>query len=119
MTLNNGKEIKVNIDHGNGLPYKQAIIPALTYGDWTEDSSVTLIKVIFNQKELSLFNNSKIKYKELHFIEGQFWFDLDEFYLIIHSNEYIYNHIYHKKFAIIFYDNNNKEMLTLNFTKSK
>ena len=118
IILNNGKEINVNIDYGNGLPYKKAIFPSYEYGDWQQDSSIALIKIQLSLEEINLFDIKKIQYKELHFVNSQFWFDLDEIYMVIHNNSYIYNHIYNKKFAIVIYDNSENEIVTLNFTKN-
>lgn len=115
IILNNGKEINVNIDYGNGLPYKPLFIPELEYGDWVEDNSISIINVTLSKDELDILENKEIIYTDLHFIDQQFWFDLKNFYLVIQSNDYIYNHIYHKKFAIILNDNNNKVIKTLNF----
>ena len=117
LILNNGKEITINIDYGNGLPYKPLLIPALEYGDWDEDNSITIIRIDLDKEEFHSLTDKNLKFNELHFIDDQFWFDFDTFYLVIHNNDFIYNHIYHKKFTIILNDNNEKEIKTLNFIK--
>jgi len=119
LTLQNGKDININIDYGNGLPYKPLLIPELEYGDWVEDTSISIINVTLSKDELDIIKNKEIIYIDLYFIDNQFWFDLKNFYLVIQSNDYIYNHIYHKKFAIILNDNNNKVIQTLNFIKKE
>lgn len=63
IILNNGKEINVNVDYGNGLPYKKAIFPSYEYGDWQQDSSIALIKFQLSLEEINLFDIKKYNIK--------------------------------------------------------
>jgi len=119
LILNNGKEITINIDYGNGLPYKPLLIPALEYGDWDEDNSITIIRIDLDKEELDLLTDRNLKFNELHFIDDQFWFDFDTFYLIIHSSDYLYNRVINAQFILVFFDNNGNQFSTLNFSKRK
>ncbi len=110
---------KVQLDDGSEIDFKPVFAPQIEYGDWVEDTSISIINVTLSKDELDIIKNKEIIYIDLYFIDNQFWFDLKNFYLVIQSNDYIYNHIYHKKFAIILNDNNNKVIQTLNFIKKE
>lgn len=122
LTLQNGKEITIDIDYGNGLPYKPLFISKQSYGYYEETPDIAYIKIHFKKEECEELSELKVNFNDLHFIDlhfvdDQFWFDFDIFYLVIHNNDFIYNHIFHKKFTIILNDNNEKEITTLNFIK--
>ena len=124
LILNNGKEITINIDYGNGLPYKPLLIPKQSYGYYEETPDIAYIKIHFKKEECEELSELKVNFNELHFIDlhfvdDQFWFDFDTFYLIIHSSDYLYNRVINAQFILVFFDNNGNQFSTLNFSKRK
>lgn len=118
LTLQNGKDININIDYGNGLPYKPLLIPKQSYGDWNEDNSISIIRIDLDKEEFNLLTDKNLKFNELHFIDDQFWFDFDTFYLVVHNSDYLYNRVINAQFILVFFDNNENQFSTLNFSNN-
>ena len=78
--------------------------------------NISGVKYPLKNKRVS-FNDSLCISNEIN--EKTATVEVSSYSLVIQSNDYIYNHIYHKKFAIILNDNNNKVIQTLNFIKSE
>ena len=72
-----------------------------------------------NGDKIISFDGEKVlKFNELHFIDDQFWFDFDTFYLLVNSSDYLYNRVINAQFILVFFDNNGNQFSTLNFSKS-
>ena len=106
IQLNNENKTQVEFTYDNGIPYKKEIRPAYEYGDWEDYPNIALIKVDFNDKEFSLFQNKqKLKFTEIYFIKNEIWIDLEDCYAVLNRNDYLENKINENSFLIAFFHN--------------
>jgi len=106
IQLNNENKTQVEFTYDNGLPYKKAIRPAIHYGEWKKNKNIALIKVDFNDKEFSLFQNKqKLKFTEIYFIKNEIWIDLEDCYVVLKRDEYLDKKINNSDFCFAFLHN--------------
>ena len=90
IVANNKNKTKITFAYDHGLPYKDRIRPALEYGEWKKYPSKALIKINFNDEEMSFFEQkNQIKNSAIYEIGNEFWLDLNDVYLIIPKNNYL------------------------------
>ena len=109
---------KVQLDDGSEIDFKPVFAPQIEYGDWNEDNSISIIRIDLDKEEFNLLTDKNLKFNELHFIDDQFWFDFDTFYLVVHNSDYLYNRVINAQFILVFFDNNENQFSTLNFSNN-
>lgn len=84
ITLNNENNTEIIFEYEHDLPYKKSIRPEMEYGDWQENSTITLIIVTLSDLEYSLFKEPKeIEIMSAYQIGEEYWFDLQDVYLVM------------------------------------
>lgn len=90
IVANNKNKTKITFAYDHGLPYKDRIRPALEYGEWKKYPSKALLKINFNDEEMSFFEQkNQIKNSAIYEIGNEFWLDLNDVYLIIPKDNYL------------------------------
>ncbi len=103
LIANNKNKTKITFAYDHGLPYKPNIRPTLEYGDWDGHPNQALIKITFDDKDMSLFDNKKeIIINEIYLIQDEYWIDLNDVYLIISRNDYLTNKIDNNNITFVF-----------------
>ena len=111
MQLNNENKTQVEFNYNNGLPYKKSIRPDIHYGEWGKNKNIALIKVKLSENDLSLVKNKNdIECKSITKINEEFWFDLDDVYLVFESSKYLDDKIKNEKFLFAFLNENETEL---------
>lgn len=103
IILNNKNKTKITFEYEHGLPYKKSIRPLMEYGDWEENDKITIIVVNLNNEEYSLFSNpNNIEILNMQQIKNEFWFDLQEVYLVMQVDKQLHKAFLTNKFLIVF-----------------
>jgi len=93
-------------NYDSGIPYKKEIRPAYEYGEWEDYPNIALIKINFNDKEFSLFNEKqKLKFIKIYFIKNEIWIDLEDCYAVLKRNDYLNDKINNSDFCFAFLHN--------------
>ena len=107
IVANNKNKTKITFAYDHGLPYKDRIRPALEYGEWKKYPSKALIKINFNDEEMSFFEQkNQIKNSAIYEIGNEFWLDLNDVYLIIPKDHYLSLKFSENNVVILFSHNN-------------
>lgn len=106
IIANNENKTEFTFSYDSGIPYKKEIRPECDYGDWEDYPTIALIKLNFNDKEISLFNKKEhLKYKEIYFIKNEIWIDLEDCYAVIKRDDYLDKKINNSNFCFAFLHN--------------
>ena len=74
IELNNKNKTKITFSYDHDLPYKKSIRPDIEYGDWKENTKITLIKINFSDRDYKLFENPhEIEIVGIYEIKNEFW----------------------------------------------
>lgn len=107
ITLNNENKTQFNFEYEHGLPYKKSIRPVMEYGDWKENINITLIIVTLSDVEFSLFKEpQEIEIISAHQIDKEYWFDLQDVYLVMPFDPHLQKAFQHNKFLFAFMHQN-------------
>lgn len=107
IIANNKSKTKITFEYDHGLPFKHSLRPKMEYGEWKNYPQKALIKVHFDDEELDLFTDKeKITCSDVYIIGNEYWFDLEDVYLIVKKDDYLNQKFKEYNIVIAFLHNN-------------